>query len=71
VVELRDVARALGSELERARAEQRRPHWERVALRWRVGKHGAAELLGRASEVCELTWRGDGALLASGGTTTS
>jgi cell division cycle protein 20 (cofactor of APC complex) len=33
----------------------------------RVGKHKVAELLGHAGEVCGLTWRGDGALLASGG----
>jgi hypothetical protein len=33
----------------------------------RVGRHKVAELLGHAGEVCGLTWRGDGALLASGG----
>jgi cell division cycle 20, cofactor of APC complex len=33
----------------------------------RVEKHKAAELLGHSAEVCGLTWRPDGELLASGG----
>jgi cell division cycle protein 20 (cofactor of APC complex) len=33
----------------------------------RVSKHKIMELQGHTAEVCGLTWRGDGQMLASGG----